>query len=41
MIEVDDILNQVSAQVGLIEDELVIQTLACGRSHPALGAGLG
>ncbi len=41
MIEVVDILSQDPAQVAFIEDELVIQTLGSGRSHPALGDSVG
>ena len=36
MIERGDILTQDPAQLALIEDEHVVQTLGSGRSHPAL-----
>ena len=41
MIEVGDILTQDLAQVSLIEDKHVIQTLGSHRSHPSLGDRVG
>ncbi len=41
MIEIVDILSQDPAQMALIEDEHVIQTLGSGRSHPELGDRVG
>ncbi len=41
MIEIVDILGQDPAQVALIEDEHVIQSLASDRFHPALGDRVG